>query len=473
MKEKIFHADYLCTWNLQAVACEEQGKVQEDGEISFIGDQGASTTREAITEHTVFGKNGWINLFPEDRQDLFFLLDDGWDVEYLKDYGKEMYKFGSHDVNEKKFPSFKGTPTEKLKQFVERVKAAGWKGLGIWLPMQAYGEELYHKSVRQTEGYWREMLERSKEAGVSYWKVDWGHCAYNTVDRGELSKIAKEVYPELIIEHGICCDGVNDKKGDGSGRYVNDESYNRAMAYIKYPDILRTYDMSALGICTTMDRVAALLPESEVLLNCESIGAMAAGLGFSMGIMGTGLSELAAVRWHRIAPAFSGGTAHISDELLYDAYHFRKGSHWDPYLIDKTIGQAAPAVISRNTELPKVECNGEPHFVVASLNPTGAYSVATLNRQLMGATSNAPEIICFVDNAPSDIGMFGDIKRAEFKLSAAPKKVVAENIITRETEDITEKAVSGESVIITDELLKEIFGESESTLVGNRLKIEY
>ena len=91
----------------------------------------------------------------------------------------------------------------------------------------------------------------------------------------------------------------------------------------------------------------------------------------------------------------------------------------------------------------------------------------------MGATSNAPEIICFVDNAPSDIGMFGDIKRAEFKLSSAPKKVVAENIITRETEDITEMAVSGESVIITDELLKEIFGESESTLVGNRLKIEY
>ena len=117
MKEKIFHADYLCTWNLQAVACEEQGKVQEDGEISFIGDQGASTTREAITEHTVFGKNGWINLFPEDRQDLFFLLDDGWDVEYLKDYGKEMYKFGSHDVNEKKFPSFKGNWGEEFHTF--------------------------------------------------------------------------------------------------------------------------------------------------------------------------------------------------------------------------------------------------------------------------------------------------------------------------------------------------------------------
>lgn len=45
--------------------------------------------------------------------------------------------------------------------------------------------------------------------------------------------------------------------------------------------------------------------------------------------------------------------------------------------------------------------------------------------------------------------------------------------ILRNPDDITEKAVSGESVIITDELLKEIFGESESTFVGNRLKIEY
>ena len=151
---------------------------------------------------------------------------------------------------------------------VERVKAAGWKGLGIWLPMQAYGEELYEKSVREAESYWREMLLRSKYAGVSYWKVDWGRCAYNTVDRGELSKITKEVYPELIIEHGICCDSINDKKGD-SGRYVNDESYKRAMAYIKYPDVLRTYDVSQLAVSTTMDRVACILPESEVLINCE------------------------------------------------------------------------------------------------------------------------------------------------------------------------------------------------------------
>lgn len=471
MKEKIFSADYLCTWALQSIACAEQGKPKDNGKISFVGDQGASTTREAITEHTVFGEDGWINLYPEDRQDLYFLLDDGWDVEYLNDYSKEMYKFGSHDVNEKKFPSFKGTPAEKLKQFVERVKAAGWKGLGIWLPMQAYGEDLYLKSVAETKDYWVEMLERSKYAGVSYWKVDWGKRAYNTVDRGVLSEIVKEVYPELILEHGICCDGVNDKKG--GGRYAGDESYNRGMAYIKYPDILRTYDVSPLAMCTTMDRVACLLPEAEVLLNCESIGAMAAGLGLSMGIMGYHLPELAAVRWHRIAPAFSGGETYISDKILYDAYHFREGSHWDPYLINKTIGQGAPAVISRNTKLPKVGCKGEPHFVLASLNPTGAYSVATLNRQLMGATSNAPSITCFVDSAPENIGFFGEMGQIDFRLSKTPKKVMLESLITRKTADITAESAGENKITVSKSLLEKVFKGENDITVGNRLIVEY
>ena len=472
MNERIINADYLCTWDLQALACAEQGKVKENGKISFVGDQGASTAREAITEHTVFGENGWIHLFPEDRKDLYFLLDDGWDVDYLKDYGKEMYKFGSHDVNEKKFPSFKGTPEEKLKQFVERVKDAGWKGLGIWLPMQAYGEELYLKSVLEAKDYWINMLERSKYAGVSYWKVDWGRCAYNTVDRGELSKIAKEVYPELIIEHGICCDSINDKKGD-SGRYVNDESYKRAMAYIKYPDVLRTYDVSQLAVSTTMDRVACILPESEVLINCESLGAMAAGLGFSMGIMFPAKPELAAVRWHRIAPAFIGGTTHISDNILFDSFHFTEGSHWDPYMIGKTFRQGAPAVISRNTELPSVQCDGEPHFVTASLNPTGAYSLASLNRNLMGETSAAPDVVCYVDSAPENIGIFGEMRQIDFKLSKTPKRVVLESLITRKTVDITAESIGENNITVSKAMLEKVFKGEKDITVGNRLIVEY
>ena len=472
MNERIINADYLCTWDLQALACAEQGKVKENGKISFVGDQGASTAREAITEHTVFGENGWIHLFPEDRKDLYFLLDDGWDVDYLKDYGKEMYKFGSHDVNEKKFPSFKGTPEEKLKQFVERVKDAGWKGLGIWLPMQAYGEELYLKSVLEAKDYWINMLERSKYAGVSYWKVDWGRCAYNTVDRGELSKIAKEVYPELIIEHGICCDSINDKKGD-SGRYVNDESYKRAMAYIKYPDVLRTYDVSQLAVSTTMDRVACILPESEVLINCESLGAMAAGLGFSMGIMFPAKPELAAVRWHRIAPAFIGGTTHISDKILFDSFHFTEGSHWDPYMIGKTFHQGAPAVISRNTELPSVQCDGEPHFVTASLNPTGAYSLASLNRNLMGETSAAPDVVCYVDSAPENIGIFGEMRQIDFKLSKTPKRVVLESLITRKTADITAESIGENNITVSKAMLEKVFKGEKDITVGNRLIVEY
>ena len=472
MKERILTANYLCTWDLQSIARKEQGKVKDNGKVFFVGDQGATTTREAITEHTVFGEDGWINLYPGDRKDLYFLLDDGWDVEYLKDYGKELYKFGSHNVNEMKFPSFKGTPEEKLKQFVERVKAAGWKGLGIWLPMQAYGEDNYKKSVSETKDYWVKMLERSKYAGVDYWKVDWGQLAHNSVDRGELSKLAKEVYPELIIEHGICCSGINDKRG-GSGRYVNDSSYPRAMAYAKYPDVLRTYDISPLGMSTTMDRVACILPEAEVLLNCESIGAMAAGLGFSMGIMGYHKPELVAIRWHRIAPSFVGGIAHISDKILFDSYYFTEGSHWETDLFGKTIRQGAPAVISRNTDLPKVECDGEPHFVVASLNPTGAYSVASLNRKLMDKTSSAPDVTCFVNSAPENIGIFGDFNSIEFQLSKTPANVIVQNIITNETVDLTDKIALDRNLRITGNVLREVYADFEDYAIGNRLIITY
>jgi hypothetical protein len=245
------------------------------------------------------------------------------------------------------------------------------------------------------------------------------------------------------------------------------------MAYIKYPDVLRTYDVSQLAVSTTMDRVASILPESEVLINCESLGAMAAGLGFSMGIMFPEKPELAAVRWHRIAPAFIGGTTHISDKILFDSFHFTEGSHWDPYLINKTIAQGAPAVISRNTELPKVECQGEPHFVVASLNPTGAYSVATLNRQLMGTTSNAPKIVCFVDSAPENIGFFGEMGQIDFRLSKTPKKVMLESLITRKTVDITAESAGENKITVSKLLLEKVFKGENDITVGNRLIVEY
>lgn len=64
------------------------------------------------------------------------------------------------------------------------VKAAGWRAMGVWVPGNAGKDELT-------------MLQ---SAGVRLLKVDGGdaHC--------EVTNLAREVAPDLYIEHGLCDD---------------------------------------------------------------------------------------------------------------------------------------------------------------------------------------------------------------------------------------------------------------------------
>ena len=460
---KIKQESYLCTWNLQGrLAHKINQQKEKPKELAFIGDQGALGSRDAINEEAIFGKDGWIHYYPEIRKDLYFLIDDGWDVDYNTKPPKDFHKFGSLVVNEQRFPSFKGTPDEKLKEFVERVKAAGWKGLGIWLPAQAYGDD-WQKPVKDCEHYWRAMLERSKYAGVSYWKVDWGTCAYTTENRKAISDLAKEIYPELVIEHAICMWLINEKDSD-YGRFINDEAYKRGVEFAKYSDVLRTYDHSQLGISSTLDRVAGVLPNSNALINCESLAYMAAGLGFSLGIMSppeieNGQEALATIRWHRIAPTFIGGETYQSEEILYDYFDFTEGSTWAPFLIGRRVHQGAPAVISRNTKLPEVKSEGEKPFVVASLNPTGAYSLAELGRLLGKESSPLADVTCFPESNPENIGIFGNFSNVTFKLSSKPISVKAQNLVTETTVDITEKINLDKKLEISGNILAQVNGE--------------
>ena len=458
---RAMNESYFCTWNVQGAAAYKNKQKQENNELAFEGDQGGFTSRDAINEENIFGKDGWINYYPEIRRDIYFLIDDGWDVDYNTKTPQDFSKFGSMVVNEQRFPSFKGTPDDKLKEFVERVKAAGWKGLGIWIPAQAYGDD-WEKPVKDCEPYWRAMLERSKYAGVDYWKVDWGKCAYTTENRKAISDLAREVYPELVVEHGICMWLVNDRNSD-YGRFENDEAYKRGVEMAEYSDVLRTYDHSQLGISSTLDRVASVLPNSKALINCESLAYMAAGLGFSLGIMASPESEngrevLATIRWHRIAPSFVGGETYQSEEILYDYFDFTEGSTWAPFLIGRRVHQGAPAVISRNTKLPEVKCDGEKPFVAASLNLTGSYSLAELGRLLGKPTSPLADVTCFVEASPENIGVFGSFSSVTFELSSTPVSVKAQNLVTEETVDITDKVRLDKRLEISGEILSEING---------------
>ena len=457
---KIMKEDYFCTWCEQGRAAKNYREKEEKGEPTFLGDQGYAATgsRDGINEETVFGEHGWIHYYPETRSDMYFLIDDGWDVDYNTVTPKDFPKFGSHEVNAQRFPSFKGTPEEKLTQFVERVKAAGWKGLGIWVVAQAYGED-FEKPVRETKDYWRAMLERSKKAGVSYWKVDWGKCAYTAENRKIITDLAHEIYPELIVEHAICMFLINDKDSD-YGRFRNDEAYDRGMAFASYSDVLRTYDVSQLAISSTLDRVSCVLPGAHALINCESECYMGAGLGFALGIMGgpdtvpCGTHALAATRWHRIAPPFVGGETCQSEEILTDYFDFTEGSTWATFLVGRRIHQSAPAVIARNTPLPEVKAKGEKPFVVASLNPTGAYSVAALERLLGTEQILKAEVRCLTETNPTDIGIFGEFENLTFCFSKVPAAVKMRNLLSDEMVDVTGKITLEKELKVSGDVLR-------------------
>ena len=104
---------------------------------------------------------------------------------------------------------------------------------------------------------------------------------------------------------------------------------------------------------------------------------------------------LRAVRWHRIAPSFAVDKreVQISSYDLTDQWRFvdRKSEIEEWWFSNPLVGErlsgdtvtvTAPAVISRNCELPCVELDeeGEMPYVLASRNPQGAFSIVSLGR---------------------------------------------------------------------------------------------
>lgn len=173
-----------------------------------------------------------------------------------------------------------------------------------------------------------------------------------------------------------------------------------------------------------------------------------------------GREVLATIRWHNTAPPFIGGETYQSREILYDYFDFTEGSIWAPFLIGRRVYQGAPAVISRNTKLPEVKTKGEKPFVVASLNPTGAYSLAELGRLLGKETTPLVDVTCFVEDSPGNIGIFGKFSSVTFELSATPVSIKAQNLVTEETVNITDKLTLARNLRIPGKILEEINGIS-------------
>ncbi len=297
---------------------------------------------------------------------------------------------------------------------------------------------LFRSFSEADKEYWRERILWCKQAGVTYWKVDWGTSEHDVAFRKFLTDTARELYPELTIEQAICCppvNGVTERLQRGEvGRFQDDEKISGlSKQAVSFSEVFRTYDVTPqFTVASTLDRAAYLLPYAKGYLNVEDELYLAAALGCQMGIMrsvyGKGLDDWddsdrlkeadAALFWQRIAPPFAGGSVEVSEEILTDEWTFQENEFWYQPINGRTIRQGAPAVVSRNAPLPEVSAGqtGAKPFVVCSFNQSGAYSVAVLLRTLNGKRAYVGgDIICSLKKMPEKIAVFGFADSFEFQ----------------------------------------------------------
>lgn len=448
--------NYWCTWlsqnELYKILTAEKQKNAPNG--LFEGDQGAQGARAVLNEQTLFCEDGFAAQWNEEiRKNLLLMLDDGWDVEYGVHPDKNLHLFGSLKLSEQRFPSFKGNNAERLKQLNDAIKNLGWKGIGLWVSAQPasplFSEEYNEKSLKK---YYAERVLESKQAGITYWKVDWGKYAANARFRKLLTDTGHELYPELIIEHANCCPPINGIVNEGKIRYADETEHLKLdKEFCEITDVFRSYDVTdnKLSAVSTLDRLSQLLSFNKGFTNCEDEVLIGAALGCSLGIMrssyarntdmGRRLNEVtAALRWQQIAPPFTGGALRISEQTLTDECLFASNDTWYAPAVGRVIKQAAPAVTARNTKLPTVISVGHLPFVIASKNPNGVYSIAAVNRYKYRGDTSAPTV-AFDTKKAAIIGVFGNFDTIKLQ-NAKSKRLSVTNLYSNATKDVTQYA---------------------------------
>ena len=451
--------DYYCTWQTQLYATNG-GKPEEQ--------------RAVIGEKALFGSEkpyGWAYFYEQARKDLFIVMDDSWDVPLNNDPAY----YGNLTLSGDKFPRFTKGTANGLKPLNEKIKSLGWKGLGGWVCAQESPLDTESKSSKE---YWIKRLEAMNEAGMSYWKVDWGNKANSFEFRKMLTDLARIHAPNLIIEHAMVKD------------------------MIPYCDAFRTYDVPAvMSIPMTLQKivecgsVSEAVGENKGLINCEDEAYIAAAGGYAMGIMRhcytgrfpNGKADMSfpeihrnlktktyevirAARWHRVAPAFSGGNISVSKTSLCDSWKFENANeeieNWwfnnplvSDYIKDGVLTKSAPAIIARNASLPQIEpdLNGNLPYLVTSFNPNGIYSIATLGRTV-SRRYFIPECDVTVKTASAHtIGIFGEYKSLTIVTELKFNSVLMQDIAGDVSFDVTEHIkVSGNKLTVPGSLISNI-----------------
>ena len=454
--------DYYCTWQTQLFASSD-GKPPKQRAI--IGEKALFDTTKPF---------GWSYFYDNARADLFLVMDDSWDVPLNNDTAF----FGSLELNSEKFPSFtdKCTPQQALTALTDKIKSLGWKGLGGWICAQRSKFDNSSPDI-----YWEKKLTEMQKCGFSYWKVDWGEDCNDPDFRRMLTRYARKFAPDLVVEHAIT-------------KEVIPES-----------DVFRTYDVPAImSIPLTLNKIADLVDcpapkdEKSGLVNCEDEVYIAAALGFTMGVMRHPYIDnlpdgnpdpsfpavhrnikskmyevVRAAHWHRVAPAFAvlGEQFTVATNRLNDSWRFENLSaeieEWwtrnpltKPLINNGIFEVFAPCYISRNTKPPKVlpNQNGETPFCVASVNPNGVYSIATL-----GSTIDREYFIPLCDitadiGKANTIGVFGEYNTLTLETTAkCISQILIQDLADDKCFDITDNAhISNGKIQIDGKIITKI-----------------
>lgn len=446
----------MCTWNLQGYVTNYQG---------------SEPTRDAMTEESMFGDGkfqNWTELYPSIRKDLYFVMDDSWDIP-KGDNQSQSRHYGSVEVHASRFPSFHGNSFSRLKQLSDRVKEKGWKGVGGWICAQK--ADVYADIPE--EEYWTERIRVADAAGFDYWKVDWGKRERDGKWREMLTAIGKENAPRLYIEHAI------------------------QNEFIEFSDVFRTYDVeNVIAQPVTIQRVCDLLPRktkgnAKGVINCEDEPYIAAGLGCAIGVMrhpfvgslpdGTQdfvfpptirdmkrrLDEVVrGVRWHRIAEPFGVGTGTFETDSvkLKDHWVLQDRETWNPSrAVGSVLSAEAPARVSRGMPLPEVSCTGEDRpFVLASRYPNGAVAIASIGRA-MGRryVSREVDVTMVAESVEAPVGVFGYFKNLTIVYPSSVRlkgrNVYAQDLAGDEPVDITGSVkIEGSRLTIPSEVIRTI-----------------
>lgn len=445
--------NYWCTWRTQSTALSSEA-LRRDG----------TNLRSRMDEDFLFGQIGTLARYFEGvRGDLIVVLDDGWDVPYHTSTRNGKGIFGSLEVNQDRFPFTHGDPARRLKQLADRIRALGYRGVGLWIACQKPFDDAHPGEVdlEAERRYWIERAQWCQEAGIVYWKVDWGRSCQSVEYRRMMTDVVRRYAPDVKIEHA-CTQPAWDQPY--AARLADGERASRLAGLLRCSDFLRAYDVVPEFRYTTMfGRTAEILvhsPGGKGIINIEDPVQIGAALGCSLGIMRHPLEEKRAVRqtlvtpvrdaeralrWQRIAPPFGveeSGFA-ISEQMVTDHWDYpvSEAEQW-PYLGGRSIEQDSPAAISRGMALPQVETDGPVPLVGASIHPNGALAVGSFPRTVGAQLNRACPADVSLRGAGADVpmGVFGFFRSLTIAMDRPPVgRLYAQDLAGDEAVDITDE----------------------------------